>query len=114
MAFALRLSQQLLDALLKSMQDHSWSVGIQKYSTTFLLLRGGAESGRSPPKAGRSSNLSCLFVLLTPEGPGLSQGPALLRLPPRLLGLLCSPGTQRRPLLALVQLLLQLRRERET
>ncbi|KAG7214404.1 hypothetical protein INR49_006361 [Caranx melampygus] len=100
------------------MQDHSWSVGIQKYSTTFLLLRGGAESvDPLRRQAGRQSgpvSLSCLFVLLTPEGPGLSQGPALLRLPPRLLGLLCSPGTQRRPLLALVQLLLQLRRERET
>ncbi len=35
--------------------DYSWSVGIQKYSTTFLLLRWGAESGRSPPKAGSSS-----------------------------------------------------------
>lgn len=35
--------------------DYSWSVGIQKYSTTFLPLRWGAESGRSPPKAGSSS-----------------------------------------------------------
>lgn len=34
---------------------YSWSVGIQKYSTTFLLLRSGAESGRCPTKAGSSS-----------------------------------------------------------
>ncbi|KAG7239977.1 hypothetical protein INR49_028109 [Caranx melampygus] len=87
MAFALRLSQQLLDALLKSMQDHSWSVGIQKYSTTFLLLRGGAESGRSPPKAGRSSNTllcDCSTAAAAPH----SGGPCQPQLP------LCAADTR--------------------
>ena len=52
--------------------------------------------------------LGSLFVPLTPEGPGLGQGPALLCLPPGLLRFLCSTGAQCRPLLILIQLLLQL------
>lgn len=50
-----------------------------------------------------------LSVPLTPEGPGLGQGPAPLRFPPGILRLRRSLRAQRRPLLALVQPLLQLK-----
>lgn len=53
-------------------------------------------------------SLRRVFVPLAPQGPGLGQGPALLRFPSGLVRLVDGPRAQRGPLQALMQPLFQL------
>lgn len=57
--------------------------------------------------------LGRLLVALTPQGPSLGGGPAPLSLAPGLLRLLCRSGAKCRPLLAVMQLLLQLKKDKQ-